>query len=51
MFGEGGAPQSYFWDEKLHDYQARPFCEYYITLDSIIDLKAKKIEKSVAFAK
>ena len=20
MFGEGGAPESSFWDEKLHDY-------------------------------
>ena len=46
MFGEVGAPESYFWDEKVHEN-----CEYYIILDSIIDLKAKKIEKSVVFAR
>ena len=45
MFGEVGAPESSFWDKKLHDYKAPTFCEYEITLDSIIDLKAKEMEK------
>ena len=44
MVGEVGAPESSFRDQKLHDYQARAFCEYKITLDSITDLKATDME-------
>ena len=28
MLGEVGAPESSFWDWKLHEYKARAFCEY-----------------------
>ena len=33
MLGEVGAPESSFWDGKLHDSQAYTLCEYQIYME------------------